>query len=33
VNRQPVDSAVLVNGDEIQVGTFRLTFLARPASS
>jgi pSer/pThr/pTyr-binding forkhead associated (FHA) protein len=33
VNRQPVDSAVLVNGDEIQVGTFRLVFLARPASS
>src|SRR6202011_2499864 len=23
VNRQPVDSAVLVNGDEIQVGKFR----------
>jgi pSer/pThr/pTyr-binding forkhead associated (FHA) protein len=26
VNRQPVDSAVLANGDEIQIGTFRLVF-------
>jgi pSer/pThr/pTyr-binding forkhead associated (FHA) protein len=33
VNRQPVDSAVLVNGDEIQVGKFRLVFLTRPAPS
>jgi len=27
VNREPVDSAVLVNGDEVQIGKFRLTFL------
>ena len=27
VNRQPVDSAVLANGDEIQIGTFRLVLL------
>jgi pSer/pThr/pTyr-binding forkhead associated (FHA) protein len=33
VNRQPVDSAVLVNGDEIQVGKFRLAFLTGPAPS
>ena len=33
VNRQPVDSAVLVNGDEVQVGKFRLAFLTRPAPS
>ena len=26
VNRQPVDSAVLANGDEIQIGKFRLNF-------
>jgi pSer/pThr/pTyr-binding forkhead associated (FHA) protein len=31
VNRQPVDSAVLANGDEIQIGKFRLLFLAGPA--
>jgi pSer/pThr/pTyr-binding forkhead associated (FHA) protein len=30
VNRQPVDSAVLVNHDEIQIGTFRLVFLTPP---
>jgi hypothetical protein len=30
VNREPVDSAVLVNGDEIQIGKFRLTFLTKP---
>ncbi len=28
VNREPVDSAVLANGDEIQIGNFRLVFLA-----
>jgi pSer/pThr/pTyr-binding forkhead associated (FHA) protein len=27
VNRELVDSAVLANGDEIQMGTFRLVFL------
>ena len=27
VNRQPVDSAVLTNGDEIQIGKFRLVYL------
>ncbi len=32
VNREPVDSAVLANGDEIQIGNFRLVFLAGPAS-
>jgi len=30
VNREAVDSAVLVNGDEVQIGKFRLTFLTRP---
>ncbi|MGO9184487.1 FHA domain-containing protein [Mycobacterium sp.] len=30
VNRAPVDSAVLANGDEIQIGNFRLVFLAGP---
>jgi len=29
VNRKPVPSAVLVNGDEIQIGNFRLVFLTR----
>ena len=32
VNRQPVPSAVLANGDEIQIGKFRLVFLARPTT-
>jgi pSer/pThr/pTyr-binding forkhead associated (FHA) protein len=27
VNRQPVDSAVLANGDEVQLGKIRLVFL------
>ncbi|MGE5696705.1 MAG: glycogen accumulation regulator GarA, partial [Candidatus Sericytochromatia bacterium] len=27
VNRQPVESAVLASGDEIQIGKFRLVFL------
>jgi pSer/pThr/pTyr-binding forkhead associated (FHA) protein len=30
LNREPVDSAVLVNGDEVQIGKFRLTFLTKP---
>ena len=30
VNREPVDAAVLVNGDEVQVGKFRLVFLTGP---
>ena len=30
VNREPVASAVLANGDEIQIGKFRLVFLTRP---
>jgi hypothetical protein len=29
VNHEPVESAVLVNGDEIQIGKFRLVFLTR----
>jgi pSer/pThr/pTyr-binding forkhead associated (FHA) protein len=32
VNRQPVDSAVLANGDEIQIGNFRLVFLTVPTT-
>lgn len=28
VNREPVESAVLANGDEVQIGKFRLLFLA-----
>ena len=30
VNHEPVDSAVLADGDEIQIGKFRLVFLTRP---
>ncbi|CPR10863.1 FHA domain-containing protein [Mycobacterium bohemicum DSM 44277] len=30
VNREAVDSVVLNNGDEIQIGNFRLVFLAGP---
>ena len=30
VNRQAAESAVLVNGDEVQIGKFRLTFLTTP---
>jgi pSer/pThr/pTyr-binding forkhead associated (FHA) protein len=29
VNREPVESAALANGDEIQIGKFRLVFLTR----
>jgi len=28
LNRKPVDSAVLTDGDEVQIGNFRLIFLA-----
>jgi len=31
VNRKPVDSTVLADGDEIQIGNFRLVFLTGPA--
>jgi len=30
VNREPVDNAVLANGDEVQIGKFRLVFLTGP---
>ena len=30
VNREPVDSAVLANGDDIRIGNFRLIFVAGP---
>jgi pSer/pThr/pTyr-binding forkhead associated (FHA) protein len=30
VNHQPVDSATLATGDEIQIGNFRLVFLTAP---
>jgi len=33
LNRKPVDSAVLTNGDEIQIGNFRLIFVAGPVTS
>ena len=33
VNREPVDSAVLGNGDEVQIGKFRLVFLTGPRAS
>lgn len=32
LNRQPVDSAVLADGDEIQIGNFRLVFLTGPTT-
>ena len=32
VNRRPVDAAVLVNGDEVQIGKFRLVFLIGPTT-
>jgi pSer/pThr/pTyr-binding forkhead associated (FHA) protein len=31
VNRQPIDSVVLADGDEVQIGNFRLTFFAGPS--
>ena len=30
VNREPVDMATLSNGDEVQIGKFRLVFLSGP---
>ena len=30
VNREPVDQIVLNNGDEVQIGKFRLVFLTGP---
>lgn len=30
VNREPVDSSTLSNGDEVQIGKFRLVFLTGP---
>ncbi|MDN5933964.1 MAG: FHA domain-containing protein, partial [Pseudonocardia sp.] len=30
VNREPVDTAVLADGDEVQIGKFRLVFLTGP---
>lgn len=30
VNREPVDASVLSNGDEVQIGKFRLVFLTGP---
>ncbi len=32
VNHEPIDSAVLDDGDEIQIGKFRLVFLTRPTT-
>jgi pSer/pThr/pTyr-binding forkhead associated (FHA) protein len=32
VNREPVDSSVLANGDEVQIGKFRLVFVTGPAT-
>ena len=32
VNREPVDSAVLADGDEVQIGKFRLVFLSNDDS-
>jgi pSer/pThr/pTyr-binding forkhead associated (FHA) protein len=32
VNREPVDSSVLANGDEVQIGKFRLAFVTSPAT-
>ncbi|MEO8813649.1 MAG: FHA domain-containing protein [Mycobacterium sp.] len=32
VNRRPIRSVLLVNGDEIQVGNFRLVFLVAPGA-
>jgi pSer/pThr/pTyr-binding forkhead associated (FHA) protein len=33
VNREPVQSVVLANGDEIQIGKFRLVFLTDPRAN
>ena len=32
VNREPVESTVLANGDEIQIGTSRLVFFTNPTT-
>src|SRR5271166_5810292 len=32
VNRKPVVSGMLANGDEIQIGKFRLVFLTKPTT-
>jgi pSer/pThr/pTyr-binding forkhead associated (FHA) protein len=32
VNREPVDSSVLADGDEVQIGKFRLVFVTSPAT-
>jgi pSer/pThr/pTyr-binding forkhead associated (FHA) protein len=32
INREPVDWAVLANGDEVQIGKFRLVFLTGPTT-
>lgn len=32
VNGQPIDSAVLIDGDEIQMGKFRLVLLIEPST-
>ena len=32
VNREPVDWVVLANGDEVQIGKFRLVFLTGPTT-
>ena len=32
VNREPAQSAVLVNGDEVQIGKFRLVLLTTPGN-
>ena len=32
VNREPAESAVLVNGDEVLIGKFRLVFMTTPKS-
>ena len=32
VNRKPAESVALANGDEIQMGKFRLVFLTRPTT-
>jgi pSer/pThr/pTyr-binding forkhead associated (FHA) protein len=33
VNRRPVESAILANGDQIQIGKFRLVFLSAAPTS
>lgn len=33
VNREPVDAAALANGDEVQIGKFRLVFLTGPKTA